>query len=167
MLDQLNVVTAGLNIMQSDSTNLADATNAWLTMVTHASLSEEIKESVEERMQQAITPYHVLAKLLHNNDKGPKLSLELKQQAMDYLEEVDESFLGIIAAYETEDVTVFPPSSFKTSIKNLLEPLKYWNYIKRNTELAPLQRFCDLANRIFSCPPSSAGVYIRWLTSFI
>lgn len=160
MLDQLNIVTAGLNVMQSDSANLVDATNTWLSIATHPSLSEDIKESVEKRKQQAITPYHILAKLLHNHDQGPKLPLELKQQAMDYLEEIDESFLGIHAAYETEDTTVFPSTAFKQSIKNLLEPLKYWNYIKKNTELAPLQRFCDLANRIFSCPPSSAGIYL-------
>ncbi|CAG0894767.1 unnamed protein product [Cyprideis torosa] len=46
-----------------------------------------------------------------------------------------------------------------------LSPAKYWAWIARKTELEPLKAFCDLAQRILVCPPSSAGLE-RTFSSF-
>ena len=107
-------------------------------------------------MKKAITPYHTLAKMV-STKIGCELPLDLKEKAISFAEELDPSFPGILAALEVKDDSVFPQCAFKESIRNLLEPIKYWRYID-NTALEPLKRFCQVAIKLLSCPPSSAGV---------
>ena len=158
MLEQLDIVATSINIMQSDTSHLGDAMSTWLTLSTHPALSDELKSAVQKRMEQAVTPYHTLARMVMTK-AGPDIPLDLKQDALDYAESLDSTFLGILAAFEVEDSSVFPPAAFKNSIRTVLEPAKYWNFIARNTELEPLKRFCQLAVTVLSCPPSSAGIH--------
>lgn len=163
MLEQLDIVAASINIMQSDTSHLGDAMNTWLMLSTNPALSDELKSAVQKRMDQAITPYHILAKMVMNK-AGHEIPLELKQDALDHAETLDSFFPVILAAFEVEDSSVFPPVAFKNSIRRVLEPAKYWSFIARNTELEPLKRFCQLAVSLLSCPPSSAGIHT---TSFL
>ena len=156
MLDQLDVISRGLNVMQSDSSHLGDAMNTWLTLSSSSVLTDELKIEINARMESAITPAHVFAKMVMNKD-GLDLGIAQKQDAMDFVEGVDKRLSGILAAFEVEDTTVFPPAAFKHCVKDVLEPIKYWQYISANTELEPLKLFCDLAIRVLTCPPSSAG----------
>ena len=39
-----------------------------------------------------------------------------------------------------------------------MDPINYWRHVKKNTLMEPLRRFCDMAVRLLSCPPSSAGL---------
>ena len=157
MLSQLNMVSQSLNLLQSDSSNLGDATNTWLMLSSSQALTDELKEAVQARMENAITPFHMLAKMLLNRAGWEQLPIRMKEAAMKLLLELDPSFPGIMAAFETEDDTLFPASAFMQSIKEVLEPIKYWQYIAKNTEMEPVQKFCQLAIRVLSCPTSSAG----------
>ena len=156
MLQQLDVVAHTLNIMQSDSSDLCDAMDAWLTLSTSAILCDSIKDAAKEKMKKAITPHHILAKMV-SNKVGCELPVELKSVGMEFAEKLDKDFPGLLAALEVQDETVFPPAAFKESIRNLLDPLKYWRYIEKNTAMEPVKRFSNMALRILSCPPSSAG----------
>ena len=160
LLEQLNEVAKALNIMQSDHSSLADAMEAWITLTTHDCLSEDLKEAALKRMEKAITPYHAFAKLV-SNKPGKPLPLVWKRKAHDFIGEIDEEFLGLMAAYETGDESHFPPSAFKSSVKKVLEPVKYWKFIYQNTEFEPLKRFCTLAMDVLSCVPSSAGTWVK------
>ena len=157
MLSQLEIVSQSLNIMQSDSSSLGDAMDSWIMLSTSPILCDQLKDAVKSRMGQAITPHHILAKML-SNKPGCSLSGSSKEEAMSYLQDIDESFPGILAAFQIQDTTVFPASAFIGSIRNILEPVKYWQYVMGNTELEPVINFCRLAIRVLSCPPSSAGV---------
>ena len=156
MLQQLDIVAHSLNIMQSDSSNLCNAMESWLTLSSSPILCDSLKEAVKEKMKKAITPHHILAKMV-SNKVGCELPLELKSMGMDFAEELDSEFPGILAAWEVQDETVFPSSAFKESVRNILDPLKYWRFIGNNTAMEPLKRFCNMALRVLSCPPSSAG----------
>ena len=157
LLSQLEIVSQSLNIMQSDSSSLGDAMDSWIMLSTSPILCDQLKDAVKRRMGQAITPHHILAKML-SNKPGCSLSGSSKEEAMSYLQDIDESFPGILAAFQIQDTTVFPASAFIGSIRNILEPVKYWQYVMGNTELEPVINFCRLAIRVLSCPPSSAGV---------
>ena len=157
LLSQLEIVSQSLNIMQSDSSSLGDAMDSWITLSTSPVLCDELKVAVKRRMGQAITPHHVLAKML-SNKPGCSLSGSSKEEAMSFLHDLDDSFPGILAAYQIQDRSVFPASAFIDSIRNILEPIKYWQYVMGNTELEPVIKFCRLAIRVLSCPPSSAGI---------
>ena len=91
------------------------------------------------------------------NKAGAEIPNDQKDKAMEYIEEIDDRRPGMLAAFKMEDTTIFPSQAFKASIRNVLEPIKYWKYISNNTQLEPLKLFCDLAVRVLSCPPSSAG----------
>ena len=59
-----------------------------------------------------------------------ELDLEhaMQEQVRDYFENKDDSFAAVLAAYEMEDVSVFPKTAFRPSMVNLT-PDKYWKYI--------------------------------------
>ena len=156
MLNQLQIVTQSLNLLQSNTANFGDAINTWLMLSSSPALSDELKAAVQLRMEKAITPFHMLAKMLMNR-AGCQLPIRMKEAAMELLLELDPSFPGIMAAFEIQDTSLFPASAFMQSIKDVLEPIKYWQYVAKNTEMEPIQKFCQLANRVFSCPTSSAG----------
>ena len=156
MLEQLDVVSHGLNVMQSDSSHLGMALNTWLMLTEHPDLTDELKKELKARMAKNVTPFHILAKICMNKE-GCCLSEDQKQCVMDHIELIDERLPGMLVAFEMEDETIFPPAAFKQSIRGVLEPTKYWRYIAARTELEPLKVFCDLAVRALSCPPSSAG----------
>ena len=166
LLSQLDIVSQSLNIMQSDSSTLGDAMNSWIMLSSSPVLCDELKVAVNRRMGQAITHHHVLAKMF-TNKAGCSIPSNLKEDAMDHLKDIDESFPGILAAYQIQDTSVFPASAFIDSIKNILDPIKYWQYVMQNTELEPVISFCRLAIRVLSCPPSSAGSGCSHCTVFI
>ena len=52
MLSQLDIVSQSLNLMQSDSSNLGDATNTWIMLSSSPALSEDLKLAVKLRMKK-------------------------------------------------------------------------------------------------------------------
>lgn len=156
MQSQLEAVSRSLNLLQADYTNLGEATNTWLMLSTSTALTSELQEAVQQKMKKAITPYHMFAKMVINK-AGCCVPNEMKEEVMELLQDLNPSFPGIMAAFQTEDTSLFPASAFIPSIKNILEPMKYWKYIAKNTELLPLIEFCQLAMKVLTCPSSSAG----------
>ena len=163
MLEQLDLISNGLNVMQSDTSHLGNAMNTWLMLSSSPSLTEQLKTEIKSRMEKAVTPAHILAYMVMNKDFSD-LSISQKQVAMDFVEQVDDRLPPILAAYEIQDATIFPPAAFNHSIRNSLEPVKYWQFVTKYTELEPLKIFCDLAVRVLSCPPSSAGDCLNYQT---
>ena len=156
MQSQLEAVSRSLNLLQADSTNLGEAANTWLMLSTSTALTSELQEAVQQKMKKAITPYHTFAKLV-TNKAGCPVPMEMKEEVMEFLQDLNPSFPGIMAAFQTEDTSLFPGSAFIPSIKDILEPMKYWKYVAKNTKLLPLLEFCRLAMRVLTCPSSSAG----------
>ena len=156
MLQQLDVVAQILNTMQSDSSNLCDAMEGWLTLSTSPILSEDLKSEVKKRMDKAVTPHHILAKMVSTKGRI-EMPVEMKQKGMEFAEEINFQFPAILAAFEVEDESVFPASAFNAHIRNVMDPIHYWRHVEKNTMMEPLKSFCDMAIRLHSCPPSSAG----------
>ena len=84
MLTQLEIVTQSPNLLQSDTANLRDATNTWLMLSSSPALSDELKAAVQRRMEKAITPFHILAKMLMNR-AGCQLPIKMTEAAMELL----------------------------------------------------------------------------------
>ncbi|MEL7307755.1 MAG: hAT transposon family protein, partial [Pseudomonadota bacterium] len=156
MLQQLDKISDALNVMQSDSSDLADATLAWMELIRDESLPEEVRRIIEKRFEEVRTPFHILAVMLRG--KNIHLRKELKDEAMAHLENLNNDFPGIMAAYEMEDASMFPKAAFQNSVKNVLAPIKYWGWITQNAEIPLVKHFCSLAVKILSCPPSTGGL---------
>ena len=158
MLQQLDIVSQILNVMQSDSSNLSDAMKWWLMLSNSPVLSEDLKSEVKKKMDKAVTPHHILAKMVSTTGGGIDLPVEMKQTAIEFVGRINVQFPAILAAFEVEDNSVFPASAFNASIRNVMDPINYWRHVKKNTLMEPFKRFCDMAVRLLSCPPSSAGL---------
>ena len=156
MLSQLNTVAQSLNVMQSDYSNIGDACNSWLTLLESPDLSEDMKSAIKRRMKVAVTPHHILARMIMNKEGCP-IPVQMKEEAQVFLEKIDGSFSGVLAAFEIQDTSIFPASAFSAGIKSVLDPIKYWEYISQRTELEPVIKFSQFAIKLLSCPPSSAG----------
>ena len=98
MLQQLDIVSQILNVMQSDSSNLSDAMEGWLTLSTSPILSEDLKSEVKKRMDKAVTPHHILAKMVSTKGRI-EMPVEMKQKGMEFAEEINFQFPAILAAF--------------------------------------------------------------------
>ena len=63
-----------------------------------------------------------------------------------------------MASYEVEDTERFPKAVFSKIIKSNMGPLKYWMYTSRITTSSEGKQFAEMMAKIFSLPPSSAGM---------
>ena len=138
-----------------------------------------MKASIKERMNEALTPHHLLGYLLDhrrlqassdasddeaplagaaaNIKKWPEMTPRQCEAARDLVSETDPELDVILAAYETKDTSIFPKVAFSASLCKM-SPLKYWSYIKHVCGLQPVKTFCELMINISACQASSAGI---------
>ena len=74
-----------------------------------------------------------------------------------FLEKIDGSFSKVIAAFEIQDMCIFPASVFSAGIKYVVDPVKYWKYISQWTKPEPVIKFSRFTIKLFLYPLSSAG----------
>ena len=98
MLEQLELVVTGLNIMQSDSSHLGDAMNTWLMLSSSPVLTDDLKTEIKARMEKAITPPHILAYMVMNKSNSD-LTVDQKQAAMDYVEQIDPQLQAVLGSW--------------------------------------------------------------------
>jgi len=177
MLQQLDTISVALNSFQDDTSNLSDCTKNWLKLVADESILEAVRKDIKQRFLEVVTPLHLAAYVLDHRrrltdmvrdpaatagdenevSQDPDLEPAMQEQVPDYFENKDDSFAAVLAAYEMQDVSVFPKTAFHPSMVNL-SPDKYWKYLEKISALLPVKRFASEMLKIFSCPPSSAGI---------
>ena len=81
---QLQPISIALNKMQSGSSSIADACETWLGLLESEELKPHIK-NVQKRFDQALTPNHFLAHILHPQYRGKQLLPEHKTEAQNLL----------------------------------------------------------------------------------
>lgn len=98
--------------------------------------------------------------MLDNRDCGdwPELPTDLADEAREAVLEMGEANIHALAAYEIEDTSVFPKLAFTKVIKDKMEPVKYWLYVAKVTSAAEPKTFADMMAKVFTLPPSSAGI---------
>ena len=81
---QLAPISSALDRLQSDSSTIADASEIWLDLLQKQDL-QPYHTKVQNRFNQAMTPSHYLANLLHPVYRGKKLQTEHVTSAQDFL----------------------------------------------------------------------------------
>ena len=143
MLQQLDTISVALNSFQDDTSNLSDCTKNWLKLVDDDSILEAVRKDIKQRFLEVATPPHLAAYMLDHRrrltdkvrdpaagdeneasqnpegSKDPDLEPAMQEQVRDYFENKDDSFAAVLAAYEMEDVSVFPKTAFRPSMVNL------------------------------------------------
>lgn len=160
MLTQLDLVATVLNDFQDDTKNLSDCVRGWLSLISNDNISQDVREAIQLRFRKTVTTWHTLAYMLDNRDHTgwPQLPSDLAEQARVAIMEMGDEAIHAMAAYEMKDESVYSKLAFSPTIKERMEPAKYWNYIARVTTAAEPKKFADMMAKVFALPPSSAGI---------
>ena len=81
------------------------------------------------------------------------------EEARSYIGTIDPTLPAFLAAYRMEDDAVFPSPVFNPEVKKLLRPVVYWQHAAKLCDKLPGGKtLCELMAKLFTCPPSSAGL---------
>ena len=86
----------------------------------------------------------------------PELSTDLADEACKAVLETGKA--KIHAAFKIEDTSVFLKLAFTKSIKDKMDPGKYRSYVAKVTTDVECKTFANLMAKVFTLPPSSAGI---------
>ena len=85
MLNLLDKVARSLNILQSDSTDLCGAVKAWLALVNDEQIPVDLRKAVQERFNESMEVYHVIAYMVGKKSSDPDLDIEQYENAPEFL----------------------------------------------------------------------------------
>jgi len=74
-LQRLKPIAVALDKIQSDSCTIADTVEIWKTLETDLALvNGDAKQKFKKRLEQALSPYHFLANIMHPKFRGQSLT---------------------------------------------------------------------------------------------
>lgn len=159
LLRQLTEVSRVLDLLQADSTNIAQAVELWLDLAENPDL-EPYKDAITRRMNQALQPFHFLANLLDPRFKGRRMSAKQEEAAENWLIETHPEWLTSMMAFRISDPQIFPESMFLDAVVNQFSPPKWWKLMEvKSSKKGNLPKeFCSFMKSLSSCPASSASI---------
>ena len=102
---QLQPISSALDKLQSDSATIADACEEWLDLLKSPDL-EPYSDKIHHRFQQAMTPDHFLANLLHPVYRGKKLDPSHVTSAQEKLLESNPDAVPDLLDFMTDSVAL-------------------------------------------------------------
>ena len=116
-----------------------------------------------KRAKSALTPHHFLAYMCDPQhmiaDKAhPSLSAAQEEQARDVIFQSSDDLVTALAAYETQNLDLFPKVAFNTTLITKFSSRKYWEYIEKIAREECVKKFCRLLRVLACCQPSSAEI---------
>ena len=161
MKKQLDHVSAVLNTLQSDSANLSDAMKGWLSLVNNDDIMTKVKDDIKVRMEQAVTLWHKMAFILdnRNRDGWPEMPEDMVAATMEEVVDTmgEETFVAM-TSYQGKEYDFFPRTVYIPLLLQTKTPKKYWEYVVTATINPMAKSFAKTMSKIFSIPPSSAGI---------
>jgi len=93
--------------LQSDTATITDACEQWCAILLHTdNVLEPHKAKITERFNQAMTPTHYLANMLHPIYRGRNLRPEHIETAQKYVLEENRELLPELCRLQTDDITL-------------------------------------------------------------
>ena len=158
MLTMLDKVGEALNTMQSDSSGLFDCVKAWLQLLNDEAFPDHLKTAIQTRYKKGVTDFHSLAYLVSKEPSDPDLTPEEYSKARERFSEQYPNLVLYLAGFEIEDDSLFGKTAFSSDIRRLLSPQKYWQYVRKVSQLPDAKKFCEVMESLAVCPASSAGL---------
>ena len=157
--NHLQIVSAALNKLQSDSTNISNAVEIWLALIENPNLTQ-YKEVFLRRFREAISPAHLVANMTDPKYMGNKLSTNLEEKAEAFLINYNPNFLVPFMAFRIKDNDLYPESMFLDTVTMELSANKWWQLMKMKAKkkLSSNEEFYDFLIKLHNCPASSAGI---------
>ena len=151
---QLQPVSNALDKLQSDSVSIADACE-WLSLLQEKQL-EPCMSQMEKRFDQAMTPCHYLANMLHPVYRGKNLKTEHISSAQDMLLNLnsDSYLVPALLTFMTDFSHIPKALQHEPTIKNVKVDVWWWSVERSKTVDRAL---CTLAIKLLLMPVSSAA----------
>ena len=154
LAERLRPIAIALDICQSDSSSLADATHLWIKLASNDLLQTvAVKSAVQRRKKQALTPEHLVAYTIHPKYQGQLLNGDEMEIVNQWLMDKNPEFISTIIAYRAKSMPF--PHSFFTESAIELHPVTWWKGVK-SAEIP--SEFIDIATQLLSAPCSSAAI---------
>ena len=151
---QLQPVSIALDNLQSDSSTIADACETWLDLLNNPDL-KAYKDKVRNRFQQAMTPTHFLANILHPQYRGKSLLPDQVSSAQDLLLTTKPDILPDLLSFMTDSLQI-PASLLHSTVITKTRPTVWWLSLSRSSSVN--SDLCNLAQKILKMPSSSASI---------
>ena len=101
LAERLRPIAFALDTCQSDSSSLADATNAWIKL-SRTEVLQSKKQKVMHRMTQALTDEHYVAYALHPKYQGELLDTEERNIVHQWLVNKNPDFISTLLSFQTK-----------------------------------------------------------------
>ena len=154
LISQLKPVASALAVLESDSTNIADACHTWSNLLRNEELKPH-SAAVKRRFEQAISHWHLVAYLLHPKYRGENLNFEQKEKARALLLKINPLFVTDAINFELKEAP-FPVTYFEDQVIKTIDASKWWRSIAKACDIS--KYFCQLAAHLQTCPSSSAAI---------
>ena len=151
LVARLKPIAAALDKMQSDTCHIGDAVHIWKDLKDHLPNQRDIMKKYGERYNQAITPAHLLAYLLHPSHRGALLSDAEKNTAYEYAAEKPGK-ASTVTQFEAK-APPFSTSKFLNEVTSRVSPLVW--FMSHGDSLP--EEFLNLVKQLFTAVASSAG----------
>lgn len=156
-LSRMKPIACSLDKVQRNTSTISDAVSHWRQLEQDMSNCPEcppnVMKSVKERMQQALTPAHYLAYLIHPIYRGKALTSEQIDFAMEYCSEEYSECMPTVVNFRAQ-TGPFKPYMLSDNILQKCTPLAWWHSqssaVDSNTLL-----MCD---QLLGAVCSSAGI---------
>jgi hypothetical protein len=153
----LKPVACALDKAQSDNCTIAEAVELWKDVKTalHNDTNNSTKRAADKRYQQAVTPHHMLANLLHPKYRGRNLTQQERETALTVASEIP-GLMTLVIKFEA----MAPPFhilKFNDEVVNGVTSLHWWKSHRRDFEDDLLEAF-EFTQRLMSAVAASAGV---------
>ncbi|KAB0803189.1 hypothetical protein PPYR_00159 [Photinus pyralis] len=173
MQRQLRSVGKSLDVLQSDTVTLSEATDVWISLLNNEFLLP-YRDIVQKRFDQAVTKYHLLAYTMDPKFSGENLTPKQERSVEEFVsEKFPDEYLIYLLSFKVKDDT-YPSIILKETVVKKLNGHKWWNIVKDkiSKQLAPakgedeaqkqhrdkLLEFCTFISNLLSCPASSAAI---------
>lgn len=161
LIKQLKPISIALDVMQSNSTTLAEACHVWYNLLKNDDLKPHFLK-VKKRFEQAIMPCHLVAYLLHPKYRGQLLNYEEKESCKAWLGRINAQFIPYVINFELKGKP-YPNSYFTEDVIRMVSAYNWWKSVSKACEIS--KDFCSLVAHLQICPASSAAIE-RFFSNF-
>ena len=155
LLQRLKPIAVALDCVQQDSCSIAEAVEIWKKLEIELALDNirDAKKKFKKRYDQALTPSHLLANIIHPKYRGKTLTNAEYKTAMEHASTKYNAILSDLVNFKAE-APPFQRFMFQENVIQTFSPLDWWksqaDRLNPETNKAVIQ--------LLTATASSAGV---------
>lgn len=130
ILKILKPIAISLDMLQSDTTKIADVVEIWKNLINELSniVDSDQMDILKKRYSQIVTPYHLLAYKLTPKYLGKNITQDENNEIMEFVETHYSSMIPLIIKLETRSSSFKNFLFLESTIKNVT-CTEWWKYV--------------------------------------